>query len=143
MNIEAKSETKAAQTDANLVVPLIVRGKVVESYLSRHKMRGGVGEFLAPDLTRLLDKLPTSAVSLRELHSISIDDIIDFLADVGASLSLAHNPHLRLAFEISSHRPLFPAQKLRLGTVPFSQPQWPPLIRQAIPSAWPSSLIQR
>jgi hypothetical protein len=89
-------------TGPQLVVPLILRGEVIESDLRAYKMRASGDEYLAPDLGRHLDKLPTTAASLRDLHTISIDDIIDFLADVGANLDISTNAHLRLAYEVSA-----------------------------------------
>ncbi len=101
MNIETQKSEFAEQSETAPIVPLIVRGEVIESDLCPHKMRSTGGQFLAPNLGRHLDKLTTNAASLRDLYSVSIDDIIDFLADVGASLSLDHNRHLRTAFEMS------------------------------------------
>lgn len=101
MNIAAPVRGADNRVNEDLIVPLIVRGQVIETDLVSHRMRGGGGQFLAPDLGRHMDKLPTDAASLRDMYAISIDEIIDFLADVGASLSLDHNPHLHLAFEMS------------------------------------------
>lgn len=101
MSIAAPVREDGDRMDAAPIVPLIVRGQVIESDLVRRPMRGGAGHFLTPDLGRHLDRLPTGAASLHDMYAISIDAIIDFLADVGASLSLDHNPHLRLAFEMS------------------------------------------
>lgn len=102
MNIAANPEKleQGAQTD--LVVPLILRGEVIDSDLVAHRMRGAGGQFLAPDLAKFIDRLPVKAAALQDIYAISLDDIIDFLADVGASLSLDHNRHLRQAFEISA-----------------------------------------
>ncbi|RYE38678.1 MAG: hypothetical protein EOP21_11810, partial [Hyphomicrobiales bacterium] len=101
MNIAAPARKADEQQDGDLIVPLIVRGQVIETDLVRHRMRDGGRQFLAPALDRHLDKLPIGAAALRDLYAIGIDEIIDFLADVGASLSLDYNPHLRLAFEMS------------------------------------------
>lgn len=101
MNLESASRAIGQANLPDLVVPLVLRGEVIESDLVRHPMRGGSGQFLAPDLSCHMDRLTTSAASLRDLYSVSIDQIIDFLADVGAQLSLKHNAHLQLAFEMS------------------------------------------
>jgi hypothetical protein len=103
MNIEANRRELGLEqgSDAGLVVPLILRGEVIESELVGHAMRGGSGQFLAPDLGKFIDRLPIKAAALQDLYTLSVDEIIDFLADVGASLSLDHNRHLRQAFEVS------------------------------------------
>ncbi len=101
MNIESSRPALEEGSIADLVVPLILRGEVIESDLVAHKMRGGSGQFYAPDFGKFAERLPVKAAALQELYTLSIDDIIDFLADVGASLSLDHNRHLRQAFEVS------------------------------------------
>jgi len=84
-------------------IPLIIRGQVIETDLQRFDARGGGVDFRAPDLTKHLSKLPTSAQSLMDLYRISLDEIIDFMAEVGARLDLDTNLHLQAAFELSSH----------------------------------------
>jgi hypothetical protein len=83
-------------------IPLIIRGKIIETDMQLFGSRGGVTDFRAPDLTKHLAKLPTSAQSLMDLYRISLDDIIDFMAEVAARLDFDTNPHLRAAFELSS-----------------------------------------
>ncbi len=83
-------------------VPLIVRGKVVDSDLESYGARAGGVSFRAPDLTKHLSKLPTQAHSLGDLYALSLDEIIDFMAQVGAALDLDSNAHLRTAFELSA-----------------------------------------
>lgn len=101
MNIAPDNQALDQGTQTDLVVPLILRGQVIETDLVSHRMRGGSGQFLAPHLAKFADRLPCRAEALQDLYTLSIDDIIDFLADVGATLSLDHNRHLREAFEIS------------------------------------------
>jgi hypothetical protein len=102
MTAATTARERLSTTGPEFVVPLILRGKVIESDLRAYKMRTSGDQYLAPDLKPHLDKLPTSAASLRDLHTISIDEIIDFLADVGANLDLDTNAHLRLAYEMSA-----------------------------------------
>jgi hypothetical protein len=83
-------------------IPLIIRGQIIETDLRRFEGRSDGVAFRAPDLTRHLAKLPTSARSLRDLYAISLDDIIDFMAEVAARLDFDTNPHLKAAFELSS-----------------------------------------
>jgi len=86
-----------------LDIPLIIRGQVIETDMLRFEGRGDGVDFRAPDLTRHLAKLPTSAQSLMDLYQISLDEIIDFMAEVAARLDFDTNPHLKAAFELSSH----------------------------------------
>jgi hypothetical protein len=83
-------------------IPLIIRGQIIETDMQRFDARSGGVDFRAPDLTKHLAKLPTSAQSLRDLYQISLDDIIDFMAEVAARLDFDANPHLRAAFELSA-----------------------------------------
>lgn len=83
-------------------VPLIIRGQIIESDLKSFSARAGDVDFRAPDLSVHLSNLPASAQSLRDLYELSLDEIIDFMTEVGARLDIDVNPHLRAAFELSS-----------------------------------------
>lgn len=84
-----------------LDVPLIIRGQIIESDMQDFSARSGGINFRSPDIKAHLGKLPTSAHTLRDLYSISLDEIIDFMVEVGARLDLATNPHMAAAFEAS------------------------------------------
>jgi hypothetical protein len=83
-------------------IPLIIRGQIIETDMLRFDARGGGVVFRAPDLTKHLSKLPTSAQSLKDLYQITLDEIIDFMAEVAARLNFETNDHLKAAFELSS-----------------------------------------
>lgn len=83
-------------------IPLIIRGKIIESDMVTFPARAGGVQFRAPDLTKHLSKMPTSAQSLRDLYKISIDDIIDFMVELGERMDFDSNVHLQRAFELSS-----------------------------------------
>jgi hypothetical protein len=83
-------------------IPLIVRGQVIETDMQRFEGRGGGVDFRAPDLTKFLSKLRVSPQSLTDLYQLSLDDIIDFVAEVAARLDLDTNAHLNAAFELNS-----------------------------------------
>lgn len=85
-----------------ITIPLIVRGKVIESDLLSFGARAGGISFQAPDASKHLSKLPANAQSLNDLYRLSLDEIIDFMAKVGAALDLETNTHLRAAFELSA-----------------------------------------
>ncbi len=90
-------------TDAALVtidVPFVIRGEVIEGTSVEH--RSGDMQFRTPDPHALLHRLPLAERDgMADLHAISIDEIIDFLAAVGAHLRLAHNVHLQQAFALT------------------------------------------
>jgi hypothetical protein len=109
MPAEPPDELRTAEAAAPPIVPLIVRGEVIESDLHRFPLRGGGGGqaggaaqfFLAPDPSLYVARLPTTAASLRDLHATPIDEIIDLVADLGAALDFDHNSHLQSAFAMS------------------------------------------
>ncbi len=81
-------------------VPFIIRGRVVDHMALEH--HAGDLRFRTPDPHALLGELPlASRVGMADLHSITIDDIVDFLAALGARLDLAHNEHLQHAFALT------------------------------------------
>jgi hypothetical protein len=83
-------------------VPLIIRGKVIESSDLEFGGRRGGSRFTTPDVRQHLDELPLSRPSaLLDLYQLSFDQILDYLAELGERLSLRANPHLRQAMELS------------------------------------------
>lgn len=50
MDIAAPVQDAGDLADHGLIVPLIVRGQVIETDLVSHRMRGAGGQFLAPDI---------------------------------------------------------------------------------------------
>jgi hypothetical protein len=88
--------------EKNFHVPLIIRGQVItDADLEFGGRRGGVS-FNTPDVAKHLDKLTLAAPSkMADLYSVSLDDILDLLAELGNRLRFDSNPHLREAFELS------------------------------------------
>jgi hypothetical protein len=83
-------------------VPLIIRGEIIEDYTKEFGGRSGNVRFKTPDVTNYLDRLMNdNPLSLSDLYSISLDDIIGFLEELGQRLDLDKNPHWREAFEVS------------------------------------------
>jgi hypothetical protein len=83
-------------------VPLIIRGEIIEDYEKEFGGRSGDVRFKTPDVTKYLDRLMNdNPLSLSDLYSISLDDIIEFLAELGQRLDLDKNRHWREAFEVS------------------------------------------
>jgi hypothetical protein len=83
-------------------VPLIVRGEIIDdAALEFGGRRGGV-TFRAPDAAAHIGKLSLrTPSSMADLYTISLDDILDFLVELGTRLDFDQNPHVRAAFELA------------------------------------------
>ncbi|KJS08328.1 MAG: long-chain-fatty-acyl-CoA reductase [Gammaproteobacteria bacterium BRH_c0] len=83
-------------------VPLIIRGKVItDPDLEFGGRRGGVA-FTGPDVRKYLSELTLSTPSkMADLYSISLNEILDFLAELGNQLRFDTNPYLNESFELS------------------------------------------
>jgi hypothetical protein len=85
-------------------VPLVVRGSVVEADDLQHGGRGGSARFSAPDIRKHVKRMQLSSPSaMSDLYTLNFEDILDYLDDLGRRLSLANNPWLQDAFELSCH----------------------------------------
>jgi hypothetical protein len=92
----ASTDTSTQTVD----VPFVIRGRVIEDVSIEHRS-GGLA-FRTPDPHALLSELPlASRIGMADLHSITIDEVVDFLAALGARLRLAHNEHLQAAFALT------------------------------------------
>lgn len=83
-------------------VPLIIRGKVIEGdELTFGGRRGGVS-FTAPDVGKYADELTLRAPSMMaDLYTLSLDQIVDYLVELGQHLNFSDNRHLQEAFALS------------------------------------------
>lgn len=80
----------------------VLRGKVIETDLIEFGGRGGDITFLAPDPRLIIDQIPLASPRLMEdLYSISFEQILDYLAELGPRLELSKNPYLQEALEYS------------------------------------------
>jgi Acyl-CoA reductase (LuxC) len=99
-----------------IVVPAVLRGEIVTTDLIRVDGRSAGASFSVPDPSTLLARLPlTDPSRLGELHDLTFDEIVSFLAEVGRHLTLTTNATLQEA--------LHHAQVL--------SDQTPPLVRAA------------
>lgn len=90
--------------DKQYRVPLIIRGQVIEGDECVFSGRRGGVSFSCPDVAKHIDALTLKSPSLMaDLYGISLDDIIDYLGQLGERLRFAGNPHLQEAFELSCH----------------------------------------
>jgi hypothetical protein len=80
----------------------VLRGDVIETDLVEFGGRGGDITFLAPDPDKIADRIPLASPRLMEdMYALSIDQILDYLAELGARLELKNNAYLQEALEYS------------------------------------------
>ncbi|WP_157219327.1 acyl-CoA reductase [Flavisphingomonas formosensis] len=83
-------------------VPLIIRGRIVEGDTLRFAMRRDGAAFETPDVRRHIHALPLAdPADLADIHALSTEEIIAFLAALGRELRLDRNPHLQEAYALS------------------------------------------
>jgi acyl-CoA reductase LuxC len=83
-------------------VPLVVRGRVIEDFTEQFPGRSGSRGFTTADAKLYIEQITLSQPSeMADLYSISLDDIIDYLAELGPRLALDHNAYMQRAFELS------------------------------------------
>jgi hypothetical protein len=94
--------TTTAPQATVLDIPIIIRGRIIEPAEDAIEFGGRVGaRFRSPDPRKYADQLVLRDVSaLSDLHDTPIDDIIDFLAELGTRLTL-DNPLMQTAFQLA------------------------------------------
>jgi hypothetical protein len=81
-------------------VPFVIRGRVIDDLSVEHR----VGDVVVtmPDPRAVLAELPlASRVGMADLHSIAIEEIVEFLGELGTRLRLARNAHLQHACAVT------------------------------------------
>lgn len=87
---------------SSIVAPAVIRGQVITDNLVSFGGRGGEMEFLSPDPASIIDRLPLrNPAEMRKLYTLKIDEIIDFLVELGSQLDLERNAHMQEALEHS------------------------------------------
>src|SRR3546814_134635 len=83
-------------------VPLIIRGEIIDDGEIDHGGRRGGVSFQAPDISKYVAKLPLRTPSLMaDLYTLSFEDILDYLVELGKRLAFDQNQHVREAFRLS------------------------------------------
>lgn len=96
-----KEETTTIEL-AEYAVPIIARGKIINDYSLTFGGRYGSATFIAPDPKKYLQQIVLSNPShLKNLYNISIEEILDFLYDLGQRLVLKENEYLRDAYMLA------------------------------------------
>jgi hypothetical protein len=85
---------------APLVIPMIIRGRVITDDLVTYPGRGGRMDFQAPDAGKYLgDLILRNPADLQDLYELTLDDILDYLVELGTRLDPATNEHVALALD--------------------------------------------
>ena len=83
-------------------IPIVARGKLIEDYTKEFGGRYGVTKFSTPDVNKYLDQIVLKNPSqMKELYNLSIEEILDFLDDLGKHLVLEENKYLQECFELA------------------------------------------
>ncbi|MFX0084078.1 MAG: acyl-CoA reductase [Candidatus Hodarchaeota archaeon] len=82
-------------------IPIIARGKLIQDYTKEYGGKWGNIRFVTPDVSKYLDKIVLKNPSLMKgLYNLSIDEILDFIDDLGKRLVLEENDYLQECFEL-------------------------------------------
>jgi hypothetical protein len=84
-------------------IPMLIRGRIIEPGDDAVEFGGRVGaRFRHPDPQKYASELVLSdAGKLRDVYDTPIDEIIDFLVELGPRLSLEENPLMEAAFRLA------------------------------------------
>jgi hypothetical protein len=86
------------------IAPAVIRGKVIEDNLAEFGGRNGDLKFLAPDPHKIVNMLPLGdPTMMSDLYSISLDEIVEYLVELGDALDLKKNSRMQEACELSYH----------------------------------------
>jgi hypothetical protein len=105
------------------IVPMVIRGRVIEDDLVLFQGRGDTLTFRGPDPRKYAGELALAGPArIADLYELSFDDILDYLHRLGESLSVDTNPHLQSARELTyltSHatEPLLDNTFRRIGSM--------------------------
>jgi Acyl-CoA reductase (LuxC) len=83
------------------VIPLIVRGRIIRTDLIEYGTRSDDLKFRSPDVKKHLSSIVLKdPLALRDLYRISLDEIIEFLGELGSRLNYRSNPHVAKSLEL-------------------------------------------
>ena len=98
---DAAGATASTQRPA-FNIPLIIRGRVIDEPVLRFGGRAGGAEFFTAEVTDYLkDLVLDTPSSLADLYTLNVEDILDYLHNLGKALEYDSNPHMREACELS------------------------------------------
>lgn len=98
---------------AKKIIPLVTRGRVISSDLVEYDGRINGLHFSTPNVRAHLRNLVLADCSkLSDLYTITLDEIIDYLVELGKRLEFDKNEYLQEAYEISKLASNLPAEIL-------------------------------
>lgn len=91
-----------SETNDVLDIPIVVRGRIIEPGDDAITFggRGGAAFRQADPRRHVRELVLADAGALRDLHDTPIDEIVDFLGELGSRLTL-DNPAMKMAFELA------------------------------------------
>jgi hypothetical protein len=82
-------------------IPIILRGKVIRDYSQTFGGRHGA-KFITPDAKKYLKDISlTNPSDMSDLYELSVEDIIEFLSDLGQRLVLSENEYLQNSYALA------------------------------------------
>ena len=83
-------------------IPLVARGEVIFSDMEEHGGRINDLRFRTPDASKHLRRIVVSDCGeLTDLYGVRLDEIFDYLVELGSLLDIGRNAYLQEAYEIS------------------------------------------
>ena len=84
------------------VVPMILRGEIIEDHLIEIPGRGGNITFLTPDAHQYIDRIPMGHPrKMADMYTLAFEEIVDFLVELGEKLDINTNPYMQEAKELT------------------------------------------
>jgi len=103
------------------IAPIIIRGEIIESDLIEYPGRGDVMTFRAPDPKKFASRLPLpSPGDLADLYDLSLEDILDYLEELGDRLDINKNEHLQRSRELTYDATHLPRALVDMGYQGFN-----------------------
>ncbi len=95
------SQSKDIAKDIQYEIPIILRGKVIQDCSLTFGGRNGA-KFITPDAKNYLKDIPLANPSdMNDLYNLSVEDIIEFLSDLGKRLILYENEYLQNSYALA------------------------------------------
>jgi hypothetical protein len=92
----------SSRIDGEIVVPLVLRGRIVTDELVSSMVRGDDATLRCPDPHMYVREMVLAdPLAMRDVHTLRTDEVLDFLAELGRRLDPERNAHIRAARELS------------------------------------------
>lgn len=89
-------------TNEAIRIPLLIRGRLIEDHWASFGGRSGDVCFEAPDVSMHLDELVLRDPSaMADQYAFGINDVLDYIEELGQRLAFEHNPWMQQACEVS------------------------------------------